>query len=102
MYAGRLVEIGPVGDVIQSPLHPYTQGLMGSIPALDGESARLLQIRGAMPRLTAIPQGCAFHPRCPKVLSPCASQQPGLQTRGASQVACWLHADAPAAAPSAP
>ena len=102
MYAGRLVEIGSVGEVVGSPLHPYTKGLMGSIPTLDREGERLVQIRGAMPRLTAIPPGCAFHPRCPQAFSPCASQRPGLEARAASQVACWLYRDAPAAAPSAP
>ena len=63
MYAGRIVEIGPVGAVIHSPAHPYTAGLMGSIPAMDEDRPRLLQIDGAMPRLTAIPAGCAFNPR---------------------------------------
>ena len=64
MYAGRVAEIGPVHDVIHAPAHPYTAGLMGSIPAMDEDRERLLQIDGAMPRLTAIPPGCAFNPRC--------------------------------------
>ena len=67
MYAGRIVEIGPVRDVIQPPAHPYTVGLMGSIPTLGGDGASgSPQIDGAMPRLDAIPPGCAFHPRCPQ------------------------------------
>ena len=79
MYAGRIAEIGPVRDVIKAPLHPYTKGLMGSIPSLTGESDRLVQIPGSMPRLTAIPSGCAFHPRCPRAFVPCPTFRPELQ-----------------------
>ena len=61
MYAGRVAEIGPVADVIHKPRHPYTAGLMGSIPALDSHAQRLVQIDGSMPRLNAIPTGCAFN-----------------------------------------
>jgi len=89
MYAGRIAEIGPVHDVIHSPAHPYTVGLMGSIPAMDEDRERLLQIDGAMPRLTAIPSGCAFHPRCPKAFGRCHVERPNLM---AAQAACWLHA----------
>ncbi|OCZ61219.1 methionine ABC transporter ATP-binding protein, partial [Achromobacter insolitus] len=64
MYAGRIVEIGPVLDVLRRPGHPYTQGLMNAIPGLRQRAARLNQIDGAMPRLHAMPDGCAFHPRC--------------------------------------
>jgi peptide/nickel transport system ATP-binding protein len=91
MYAGRIVEIGPTRDVVKSPLHPYTVGLMGSIPSLDGELDRLVQIPGSMPRLTAIPSGCPFHPRCPKVFPPCPTVRPSLLRRGTSQVACLLY-----------
>jgi len=92
MYAGRIVEIGPVHDVIHSPAHPYTVGLMGSIPAMDEDRERLLQIDGAMPRLTAIPTGCAFHPRCPKAFARCHVERPNLMPAQATQAACWLHA----------
>jgi peptide/nickel transport system ATP-binding protein len=91
MYAGRIAEIGPVRDVIKAPLHPYTKGLMGSIPSLTGESDRLVQIPGSMPRLTAIPPGCAFHPRCPRAFVPCNTFRPDLQPEARSQVACWLY-----------
>src|SRR5690606_6516005 len=64
MYSGRIAEIGPVRDVVKRPLHPYAVGLMGAIPSLEGQADRLVQIRGSMPRLSAIPPGCAFHPRC--------------------------------------
>jgi len=91
MYAGRIAEIGPVRDVIKAPLHPYTKGLMGSIPSLISEHDRLVQIPGSMPRLTAIPSGCAFHPRCPLAFVPCATFRPELQGEARSQVACWLY-----------
>ena len=92
MYAGRIVEIGPVAAVIHSPAHPYAAGLMGSIPAMDEDRERLLQIDGAMPRLTAIPDGCAFNPRCPRVFDRCRVERPDLLPAGATQAACWLHA----------
>jgi len=92
MYAGRVVEIGPVRDVIHSPRHPYTVGLMGSIPKNGIRQERLLQIEGAMPRLNAIPPGCAFNPRCPKRFERCVIERPGLLAAGTSQAACWLHA----------
>jgi len=95
MYAGRVVEIGPVAEVIHHPAHPYTVGLMGSIPSMDGERERLMQIDGAMPRLTAIPPGCAFNPRCPQVFERCRSERPDLLAAGATRAACWLHAEAP-------
>lgn len=92
MYAGRIVEIGPVHDVIHSPRHPYTVGLMGSIPSIAESKERLAQIDGAMPRLDAIPTGCAFHPRCQQAHARCRTQRPEPVDTGASRVACWLHA----------
>jgi peptide/nickel transport system ATP-binding protein len=92
MYAGRIVEIGPVQSVIHEPAHPYTKGLMGSIPAMDRDRERLLQIDGAMPRLNAIPTGCAFNPRCPEVFARCREQRPDLLPAGHTRAACWLHA----------
>jgi len=89
MYAGRIAEIGPVHDVIHAPAHPYTAGLMGSIPAMDEDRERLLQIDGAMPRLNAIPRGCAFNPRCPKATDRCRQERPELQASGATRAACW-------------
>jgi len=94
MYAGRVAEIGPVADVIHRPKHPYTVGLMGSIPAVGSTKDRLAQIDGAMPRLGAIPQGCAFNPRCPMAFDECRSRRPDLMPSGQSRVACWLHEDA--------
>ena len=94
MYAGRIVEIGPVRDVIHAPRHPYTVGLMGSIPKIGTREKRLLQIEGAMPRLNAIPPGCAFNPRCPRRFARCLVERPDLLPAGASRAACWLHAAA--------
>lgn len=91
MYAGRVAEIGPVADVIHQPSHPYTRGLMGSIPTLDGHAERLVQIEGSMPRLTAIPPGCAFNPRCPQRMDRCTRERPELMPAAASLAACWLH-----------
>jgi len=91
MYAGRMVEIGPVQTIIHHPAHPYTAGLMGAIPAMDEDRERLLQIDGAMPRLNAMPTGCAFHPRCERAWGRCTAQRPELMPAGATQAACWLH-----------
>jgi peptide/nickel transport system ATP-binding protein len=91
MYAGRLVEVGPVQEVIHGPQHPYTAGLMGSIPAIGQEVDRLPQIEGSMPRLDSIPKGCAFNPRCPKVFGRCREERPDLMDAGATRAACWLH-----------
>lgn len=72
MYAGRLAEHGPVREVLSTPRHPYTQGLMSSTPLASKGKARLHQIPGSMPRLDALPTGCAFHPRCPYAQDQCA------------------------------
>lgn len=93
MYAGRIAEIGPVAEVIRNPAHPYTDGLMASIPSLENRVERLRQIDGAMPRLDAMPDGCRFHPRCPRVFRRCTQQQPDLMPAGATLASCWLHAD---------
>jgi peptide/nickel transport system ATP-binding protein len=90
MYAGRIVEIGPVHEVINRPSHPYTSGLMASIPDMSSDRERLNQIDGAMPRLNAIPQGCAFNPRCPQVFDRCKKERPELTSATATQAACWL------------
>jgi peptide/nickel transport system ATP-binding protein len=90
MYAGRVVEIGPVQQVIHHPAHPYTVGLMGSIPSMDRARDRLLQIDGTMPRLNAIPPGCAFNPRCPRATERCRRDRPELMEAGSTRAACWL------------
>jgi peptide/nickel transport system ATP-binding protein len=94
MYAGRLAEIGPVRDVIKRPKHPYTVGLMASIPVIGGERGRLRQIDGAMPRLSEVPGGCAFAPRCPQAFARCRLERPALLPAGSVRTACWLYAGA--------
>ena len=96
MYTGRVVEIGRVADVVHRPSHPYTQGLMESIPALDHRVERLRQIDGAMPRLTEVPPGCPYNPRCPKVFDRCRVERPELLPAPATKAACWLYAPVPA------
>jgi peptide/nickel transport system ATP-binding protein len=98
MYAGRIAEIGPVGEIIHAARHPYTAGLMGSIPRVVAAGGaqhrgRLQQIEGSMPRLTAIPGGCAFHPRCPRRLARCSIERPEPVPVAGNQVACWLYAE---------
>ena len=90
MYAGRLVEIGPVRSILASPSHPYTRGLMASIPSMRRRGIDLPQIEGAMPRLGAIPDGCAFAPRCPERLPRCSRERPDLAAGQDSLAACWL------------
>jgi peptide/nickel transport system ATP-binding protein len=89
MYAGRIAEIGPVDDVVRQPRHPYTRGLMGSIPSLRQRTGKLSQINGSMPRLDAMPSGCAFHPRCERMIDRCRSDRPDLVDAGRTQAACW-------------
>ena len=98
MYAGRIIEVGAAQDVIHAPKHPYTVGLMGSIPRIEARSStrghRLVQIEGSMPRLNAIPPGCPFNPRCAHRFERCVVERPDLIATGASRAACWLHAAA--------
>ena len=91
MYSGRVAEIGPVQDVIRNPLHPYAKGLMGAIPTLAGEDKRLVQIPGSMPRLSAIPQGCSFNPRCDFAFDRCRIERPEPIRHGTQAVACHLY-----------
>ena len=98
MYAGRIVETGPVEDVFRRPRHHYTRGLLVSQPtmdniALDG-SSRLPSIPGMVPSLQALPPGCAFHPRCPAASDRCRAEMPELSGTGA-QAACWHPVTAP-------
>lgn len=91
MYAGQLAEIGPVREVMTTPRHPYTDGLIGSMPAHSAGHDRLRQIPGAMPRLNALPPGCAFAPRCPYAQDKCrAAPHPDLN----AGAACWFPMEA--------
>ena len=89
MYAGRIVETGPVGAFFDAPGHPYTQALIASLPSPGATSTRLTTIPGAVPRLGHAPPGCRFAPRCTVVRPACAAQLPELMAVNASQtVAC--------------
>ena len=91
MYAGRIVEIGAVREVVANPRHPYTRGLMDSIPRVGGRRDRLRQVDGTMPRLNEIPPGCPFNPRCPEVFERCRQQRPDLLPAAGTDAACWLY-----------
>jgi oligopeptide transport system ATP-binding protein len=89
MYAGRIVETGPVRDIYHHPAHPYTEGLMASIPRLDQKGGRLDPIKGAPPSLMHIPSGCPFHPRCPYARQICTTDDPPLyEVRPGRRSAC--------------
>jgi peptide/nickel transport system ATP-binding protein len=92
MYAGRIAEIGPVREVIKDAKHPYSSGLMGAIPRMGANLDRLVQIPGSMPRLSAIPKGCAFNPRCAHVMDRCRTHRPAAsEIAPGRRVACWLY-----------
>jgi len=96
MYAGKVVEEAEVIRIFEEPLHPYTAGLLQSIPRIDQrktQKERLREIKGVVPIPSRLPPGCAFHPRCPKVMEICSRDAPRLKAAGdGHQVRCWLHA----------
>ena len=98
MYAGKLAELGPVRDVLSAPLHPYTDGLMGSTPLASRGKDRLHQIPGSMPRLDSLPTGCAFHPRCPRAAAQCRVDPGPAIEDGAGRAACFFPIDREAVA----
>jgi oligopeptide/dipeptide ABC transporter ATP-binding protein len=91
MYAGRLVEEAPTPELFAHPSHPYTRGLLASVPRLSGPVTRLTPIAGSVPLPTAWPSGCRFHPRCPEVLPRCPTDDPpALGVGPGHQARCWL------------
>jgi peptide/nickel transport system ATP-binding protein len=90
LYSGRIAEIGPTAQLLKSPQHPYSRGLIASIPRMNRPLERLYQIEGSMPRPASRPDGCAFHPRCPAVMPRCARQTPPFFPHDDVQAACWL------------
>ena len=91
MYAGRVVETGSVRAVFHAPLHPYTRGLLASIPG-GAPGGRLRAIEGAVPSLAALPPGCAFAPRCPERIPVCETAPPAITALGEDRsVRCYLH-----------
>ncbi len=93
MYAGKVVEEGTTAELFREPLHPYTEGLLASIPRIDEERQdKLHVIDGTVPNLLHLPTGCAFAPRCPKAMDICFRQEPTLEDVGdGRKVSCWLH-----------
>jgi oligopeptide/dipeptide ABC transporter ATP-binding protein len=95
MYAGRIVELGPVRRIFSAPAHPYTIALLESIPRLSDTRARLTAIDGQPPDPSALPPGCAFHPRCPKAMDHCREEAPPETVLGDGHATrCWLHVPA--------
>jgi oligopeptide/dipeptide ABC transporter ATP-binding protein len=89
MYAGKIVEEGPVGEMFDLPLHPYTMGLLASIPGYNGEhGGRLHTIKGTIPNIAKMPPGCRFHPRCPYATEQCKASEPALHDKNGHRVAC--------------
>jgi peptide/nickel transport system ATP-binding protein/oligopeptide transport system ATP-binding protein len=95
MYAGRVVEEAPVGDLFEQPRHPYTAGLLRSRPRLDLGRGKLVPIEGTVPDALHVPTGCAFHPRCPLAIARCRSEEPPLDGRAGHRFACWVSAADP-------
>jgi peptide/nickel transport system ATP-binding protein len=93
MYAGQVAEFGPTGRLFESPLHPYTSGLMEAFPSIRGPRTPLAGIPGSPPDLASLPNGCRFAPRCPKVGPRCEREQPDLYDAGGVLVRCFLHSE---------
>ncbi len=90
MYAGKIVEEGTVFEIFDQPLHPYTHGLLASIPGYEGErGGRLHTIKGSIPNIAKMPPGCRFNPRCPHATEKCRVEEPPMETQGTHRVACW-------------
>jgi peptide/nickel transport system ATP-binding protein len=89
MYAGRLVEVAPIAEIIGNPRHPYTQALIAALPSLE-QRGMLTGIPGLAPLLRDLPPGCAFHPRCPRAADRCRVERPAAREIGSAQVACHL------------
>jgi oligopeptide/dipeptide ABC transporter ATP-binding protein len=100
MYAGNVVEQAPVGQLFASPQHPYTQGLLRSVPSLEMRAHRLNTIDGVVPSPFAMPAGCAFHPRCSQAMEICRATAPVLSTaEDGVRIACWAAAGEPFVGP---
>jgi peptide/nickel transport system ATP-binding protein len=102
MYAGKLAEVGDATDVFAAPKHPYTQGLLRSVPNIELDGGELYKMEGTPPNLLHPPTGCRFHPRCPYAMDVCEQQVPGfepLTPGGSHQVACWLYEQQPEEVP---
>ncbi len=90
MYAGRIVETGPVAQILDAPRHPYTKGLLESMPGATMPGGRLHQINGMAPSLASRPSGCAFRPRCPNAITRCTEKAPNITTEGTRSFRCYV------------
>ncbi len=91
MYCGEIIEKGPVADIFETPRHPYTIGLLATMPSLDNDNEILPTIRGVVPNITKRPTGCYFHPRCDRAMPHCAERSPGVLQVGSQLVKCFLY-----------
>ena len=91
MYGGTIAETGPARNIFEDPLHPYTQGLLSSIPNIKLDQPKLITMPGSPPDLVNPPPGCVFHPRCPHAMEICGHQKPDVLQKDGRLVACWLH-----------
>jgi len=93
MYGGTIAEVAPAGTLFENPLHPYTCGLLASIPNIKLDQPRLMTMPGSPPDLVTPPSGCVFHPRCPRAMDLCRAQRPPGFAWGEHHVSCWLYKD---------
>jgi oligopeptide/dipeptide ABC transporter ATP-binding protein len=92
MYAAKMAEVGTVDEVFLAPQHPYTKGLLDSVPNIDIDGSELYKMGGEPPSLLRPPMGCRFHPRCPRVMEICSKQEPEFKAvQGGQMAACWLY-----------
>lgn len=91
MYAGTVMEIANIDDLFYNPLHPYTKGLIASIPKIAGSKERLVSIEGSVPHFSEMPSGCPFNPRCSCAMDKCRTEFPTLENFDGHRVRCWLH-----------
>jgi oligopeptide/dipeptide ABC transporter ATP-binding protein len=91
MYGGTIAEVGPARTIFENPLHPYTQGLLSSIPNIKLEQPKLVTMPGSPPDLVDPPPGCVFHPRCPHAMDICRQEKPAVSSTDGHLVRCWLH-----------
>ena len=91
MYGGHIAEIGPANALFEEPLHPYTQGLLSSIPNIKLDQPRLKTMPGSPPDLVSPPPGCVFHPRCPHAMDICKVETPKISHKDGHLVYCWLY-----------
>ena len=91
MYGGNIVEVAEAQSIFDNPLHPYTQGLLASIPNIKLEQPKLQTMPGSPPDLVNPPAGCVFHPRCPKAMNKCKTKKPDIKTENGHLVSCWLY-----------